>query len=216
MPHDVQPQNDGLSPVSSVGLITSLRAIIPGGDMARAQVEKYAEHQAATLLRLAGVTEPPVRPSIVEAIPTVAIEVVPELPVHGSVFWLVDHWVISVAAEDPPLKQRHTIFHEFKHVLDHPTYDGVYRRPDGGVDESWAEAIADHFSMCVLAPEAWVRDVWNDGTQDVEGLSCHFEVTENAMRLRLWRLGYTGCGPTCGRRLPAIYRDTSTLEGNSP
>lgn len=216
MPQDAQPQNDRSSSGSTASLIASLRALVPGWDMAPAQVEKYAEYQAVTLVRMAGVTAPPVPTFIVETIPTVTVEVAAELPVHGSLFWLVDHWVISVAAEDPPARQRHTIFHEFKHILDHPTYEGVYGRPEGGVDESWAEAIADHFSLCVLAPEAWVRDAWHAGLQDAASLSRHFEVTENAMRLRLWRLGYTGCGPTCGRRLPAIYADTSQSKGNRP
>ena len=47
------------------------------------------------------------------------------------------------------LRQRFSLFHEFKHIIDHPTRDLIE-------NEEMAERVADYFAACVLMPKAWV------------------------------------------------------------
>jgi hypothetical protein len=190
-----------------------MRSVIPSCQLNRYEQQVYAEQQADRLLQLTGVTAPPVPEHVIIDTPRLQVEPTPGLPVHGATWWRADHWVISIAAEDPLGTRRHSLTHEFKHVLDHPLYQHLYRDSDGHIDEEWAEAAADYFAMSLLTPRRWVLQAWDEGIHSIAGLSARFGVDEHTMTCRAWLLGLTGTGPTCGRRLPTRYANPANLEG---
>jgi Zn-dependent peptidase ImmA (M78 family) len=91
--------------------------------------------------------------------------------------------VLSINASEPWTRQRFSLLHELKHVLDHPYVDEVY------AGEEQAEHLADYFAACVLMPRRYVKRVWGEGMQTLAALSQHFGVSERAVSLRLQHLG---------------------------
>jgi Zn-dependent peptidase ImmA (M78 family) len=84
-------------------------------------------------------------------------------------------------------RQRWSLAHEFKHILDHPFVTIVYPRRNGRADP--AEQACDYFAACLLMPRRWLRQAWADGECDVQALARRFGVTPKAIRLRLLQVG---------------------------
>ena len=59
-------------------------------------------------------------------LPRIRIEREHGLPVSGAAHWNGCYWVITLNADDHPLRQRFSLMHEFKHVLDHTTRGYLY------------------------------------------------------------------------------------------
>jgi Zn-dependent peptidase ImmA (M78 family) len=51
------------------------------------------------------------------------------------------------------------------------------------------EQLCDFFAACLLMPRPWVKAMWASGVQDVVALAGHFEVSPQAMQVRLFQLG---------------------------
>lgn len=179
-------------------IIKVLRAVLPSYELSVYEQQRYAEFQAARLLQLTQFDGPPVPQTVISEVPRIEVEV-GELPVHGYVVWVEDRWVITLAARDSVARQRHTLAHEFKHVLDHPFYDHLYTNRHGYVDEAHAEAMAEYFSMCLLMPRDCVLLAWHQGLQTTASLRRLFQVPHESMAERMWQLGLSGTGPVCGR-----------------
>lgn len=91
---------------------------------------------------------------------------------------------------EPEPRQRFTLAHEFKHILDAACEDAIYRRlPEGPARERHIEAVCDHFAACLLMPKAWVKKAWGQGFQDLGELAWKFEGSQQAMLIRLQNLG---------------------------
>ena len=73
--------------------------------------------------------------------------------------------MIVINAGDVYVRQRFTMAHEFKHVLDSPTQAIMFAR----VREPSLvrERVADHFAACLLMPKVWVVRAWTHGIQDI-------------------------------------------------
>jgi Zn-dependent peptidase ImmA (M78 family) len=52
-----------------------------------------------------------------------------------------------------------------------------------------AETICDYFAACVLMPRAWVKKAWREGPQDIPSLARQFQVSRQAMQVRLQQVG---------------------------
>src|SRR5206468_2014246 len=87
------------------------------------------------------------------------IEVIrrPGMPVPGSAHWADGRWIIRVADEDHPRRRRYTIAHEFKHVLDHPLRQVIYRGLPQYNHEAWIERIAEARRLSAHAQTDGVR-----------------------------------------------------------
>ena len=73
-----------------------------------------------------------------------------DLPTSGMSHWDGQAWVISLNAADSLTRQRFTLLHEFKHIIDHGHADRLYHDTGRRSAAEQAEQAADYFAGCVL------------------------------------------------------------------
>jgi Zn-dependent peptidase ImmA (M78 family) len=167
--------------------ITRLRDIVPLRRLSAAEALRVSEAQANLLLRLTGQTEPPVSEEILAELPGIQIERVISGKAQAAVQWSNGRWLILVNASGPRGRQRFSLAHELKHVLDHPFVTILYPRRD--VSTELAERACDYFAACLLMPRRWLRQAWAEGMRDGRVLARRFGVTPQAVKVRLLQLG---------------------------
>jgi Zn-dependent peptidase ImmA (M78 family) len=146
---------------------------------------RLAELQAARLLHLAGVKEPPVPEQAIEWLPRVEVHYLRRRGLSGTAKWTGGRWVILVNRNDTWGRQRFSLAHEFKHILDWSKADVIYR--DGYHTANFqAERAADCFAAALLMPKAWVKRAFYDqGVRDEYELARRFQVSVASMRWRI-------------------------------
>ena len=107
-------------------VLASLRALAPTQPITLDEALRLAERQANRLLELCGGPAVPVPTSIVTDQPRITVEHDPDLPTHaasGCSDWDSRRrtWVISLNPTEPRRRQRFTVLHEYKHIIDHPS-----------------------------------------------------------------------------------------------
>jgi Zn-dependent peptidase ImmA (M78 family) len=136
---------------------------------------------------------------VIADLPGVHVERMTPAPVSGAAQWSKGRWLIVVNGGEPLGRQRFSIGHELKHVLDSPFTHFLYPPRDGQSAADRAEQICDYFAACLLMPRAWVKSAYcNDGVQNVVRLARHFEVSVTAMQVRLLQLGIVEPRRRCG------------------
>ena len=177
---------------SGDSVLASLRAIAPNYPITLDEALRLAERQANRLLALCGGPTVPVPSSIVTDQPRITVEHDPDLPAHaasGCSDWDGHRrtWVISLNPTEPRRRQRFTVLHEYKHIIDHPS-PGIrpsryaYQRPA-------AEIVADYFAGCVLIPKRQLAAAHYDGIQRPADLAQLFDVSQEAIQVRLAQIG---------------------------
>jgi Zn-dependent peptidase ImmA (M78 family) len=158
-----------------------------------------AQHQASYLRELLGITTTAMPLDWVPALPRLTVEVVPAYRLGEGISGLTTRrdgsYLIAVNKNRSRSHRRFTLCHELKHLLDYPYARILHARlgyGDPEAQEYRIERIADHFSAHLLMPVNLVKRVWGRGLQDPHALSKVFEVSEEAMRIRLDNLGLTG------------------------
>lgn len=111
------------------------------------------------------------------------------MPTSGVSFWHGGTWVIAVNQTEPLARQRFTIFHEYKHVIDHGQAEHLYPGDRLRTSQQQAELVADYFAGCVLMPTRLLKRVWGEGTQDLFDLADRFEASPRAVEVRLSQTG---------------------------
>jgi Zn-dependent peptidase ImmA (M78 family) len=107
-------------------------------------------------------------------------------------------WVIVLRAEEAKVRQRFSLIHEFKHVLDDSFIEWIYPTRGGYSPEDRAERICDYFAACVLMPKMWVKRDWaGGGIQDIARLARRYRVSQVAMAVRLSELRLLPPTPRC-------------------
>ncbi len=176
---------------TSGSVLAQLRALIPQRPLRYDEALRIAELQADRLLMIYGVMEAPVPSEIIAGLPRLSVERRPDLPVPGSSHWTNGRWIIRLCADDHPRRQRYTLAHELKHIVDHPLHLLLYSGLNGTRRDSQVERIADHFAAVLLMPKRIVRQVFTAGIQNPYELARLFKVSPAAMRVRLAKLGLT-------------------------
>jgi Zn-dependent peptidase ImmA (M78 family) len=127
------------------------------------------------------------------------------MPVSGCTYWESGRWVITLNASEPMVRQRFSLMHEFKHILDHTTQGRLYGdiRSDERAAAN-AERVADHFAACVLMPKRWLKSEWFESGQRLSLLASRLGVSTRALSLRLWHLGLVGETPRCATPAQSI------------
>jgi Zn-dependent peptidase ImmA (M78 family) len=193
--HDnTNPDNDRREQQASV--LAILRRLMPNRHLRLSEALRVAELQADRLLRLQGIPDVPVPIEVVSALPRIDIDCDTDLPRHaasGASRWDQARraWVISINPEEPRTRQRFTIFHEYKHIVDHyhPGLGGPLPRSLYGLEPT--EYVAEFFAGCLLMPKRLVKAAYYDGIQRVSDLAELFDVSVRAMEVRLDQLGIT-------------------------
>ena len=60
-------------------------------------------------------------------------------------------------ADEPYFRQRFSLMHEFKHVIDHTTKQFLYHDRPSRPPTEQAERVADYFAACLLMPKKVVK-----------------------------------------------------------
>lgn len=184
-------QND--KPPRSV--LNTLRALVPQREATFTEALRIAEQQAQRFLRRLQVQTGPVSDDLLLDLPRITIEYMGRMPTSGCSFWDNDRktWIIQVNCDEPLTRQRFTLFHEYKHIVDHGRTDQLYGiGRDAG---KHAEQAADYFAGCVLMPRPLVKRAWCQGIQTAEQLAIWFDVSPVAARVRLAQIGLTDDEP---------------------
>ncbi len=179
-------------------LIASLRALTPKRPLTFGEALRIAELQATRLLAAQGITSGPVPETVATTLPRVQIQRMSPIPVSGSTHWAKGRWLITINGAEPLFRQRFSLAHEVKHVLDAPFAHFLYPAFLGQSSAERTEQVCDYFAACLLMPRSWVKTAWREGPQSLSALSARFAVSQMAMRVRLLSIGLVEPGPRCG------------------
>lgn len=150
---------------------------MPNRPQTTIEAKRIAELQANRLLAECGVAEPGTPSEIINSFNNLEVSTRADLPTSGYANWFKPTWVIYLNAHEPLVRQRFSLFHELKHVLDHTYIDGCYPATRTTSTEKRAEQIADYFAACVLMPKRFVRSAFFEGQRDVDELAATFGVS---------------------------------------
>lgn len=181
------------------GVITQLRDFVPIRPLTRTEAFRIAELQALRFLDAVGATEPPVREETISGLPRVHVERISPLPVSGATHWEHGHWLILLNGGEPLVRQRFSLAHELKHILDHRFIHVLYQRIPEGQRADFVEQVCDYFAGNVLVPRPWLKRAWGDGIQDPARLAARFGVSQLAIQVRLAQIGLGERPKRCNR-----------------
>jgi predicted transcriptional regulator len=184
-------------------VIGAVRALMPPRALENHEARFVAERQARRLTQLLDLSGPIVDLGPIASLPRLDVRTRAGLPVSGFSEWSRSRWVIALNEDDHPTRQRFTLAHELKHVLDNPFIEVLYPGRDGKPSATRAEAICDYFAACLLMPRPAVKALWGLRHQRVDDLAAHFGVSRAAMGLRLHQLGLSSTRARC-RPFPSI------------
>ncbi|MDQ2838352.1 MAG: ImmA/IrrE family metallo-endopeptidase [Actinomycetota bacterium] len=218
------------NPEGGTSVLASLRSLIPNRHLHLSEALRIAELQAGRLLELRGALDVPVPTTVVTGLPRVSVEHDTELPTDaasGSSHWNWQRgsWIICLNPTEPRTRRRFTLFHEYKHILDHGS-PGIAATPGRTTRQKPVEEIvADYFAGCVLMPKRLVKTAYFDGIQRTADLAELFDVSQAAVQVRLNQLGLLAFGlprtavrytPRLGARRPyfrsASFRSAEKME----
>jgi len=172
-------------------VLTQLRELTPARALTPSEARQVLERQATRLLKLAGVSGPPVPiEEIITSLPRVEFKRYTPLPASGRTQWAGRSWVILVDSDEPKVRQRFSLGHELAHVIYHPLSGIVLPSYKDQKAEARLEQACEYFAACLLMPRTWMKRAYFDaGIQDVPSLSRLFGVSWVALRVRLEQLG---------------------------
>lgn len=182
-------------------VLASLRALTPRVQLEFADTKLLAERQANLLIqRLDG----DLSEETLAGLPRLRV-VREALPTSGLSYWNGQEWLIVLNASDNQARQRYTLLHEFKHIVDHGAAKRLYRG-------QWeAERAADYFAACALMPKPELKRVFCTITQDAAALAEHFGVSQAAIRVRLEQTGLVDRAvfsrERCARPIPTPWHE---------
>lgn len=168
------------------GLLRAVREIMPHRALAFREALAFAEAQANKVLLSLNIDEPPLPDHLIEELPQVEV-VRDACDESGRTAWSNGHWLIRLDSSDSLTRQRFTLMHELKHVLDAPLAEDVYAKLTG----AQIERVCDHFAGCLLMPKRMVKQLWRRGIRDPEDLADYFQVSRAAMGVRLQVLRFS-------------------------
>jgi predicted transcriptional regulator len=175
--------------VADIDAIQALRALLPRRAMTWSEAHSVAERQATELLRLLRIDEPPVPQFVISSLPGILVDRRRDWPTSGMSIQAHGHWRIVLKADEPRQRQRFSLAHEFKHVLDDPAIERLYTHLAPSRRSERAERLCNYFAACLLMPRAWIKRDWCAGTQSRRTLARRYYVSNEAMGTRLDELG---------------------------
>lgn len=182
--------------------LQALRSLAPNRPLTWTEEQAVAARQANRLRQRHGLTNTPTfDDDIIVNQPRLRAETDLFMTMAGSSHWAGGHWKILVNALDHPYRQRFTLAHEYKHIIDH----GRSINPD------FEERICDYFAACLLMPKRLVIGAWTRGhvERNIVAMADTFGVSRPAMSYRLSQLGLLPPPPRCGN---TVHSETGRTE----
>jgi Zn-dependent peptidase ImmA (M78 family) len=172
-------------------LLGKVRSVVPMRPLTLAEGFGVAEIQAQLVLDAGEFVKAPVPETVVTEFPRVRVTRESRLPISGASHWSAGVWAIVVNADEPFVRQRFTMAHELKHILDAVHSPAMLYPAVGALDsDRRTEQVCDFFAACLLMPRPLVKRTYcEDGVQDPGALARRFNVSQVAMRRRLVALG---------------------------
>jgi len=183
-------------------VISTLRDFVPIRPLTREEALRIAELQAHRFHEMVGLSGPPFADGLIAALPRIQIERLSPIPVSGSTHWASSRWLIVLNGAEPAVRQRFSLAHELKHILDHRFVDVLYSGVNPEDRARWIEQTCDFFAACLLMPRAWVKRAYTSGTQRLPQLASRFAVSQAAMQIRLTQIGLIDRPERCSRMHP--------------
>lgn len=170
--------------------IAECRLLCPGRSLAPWEARSIAERQAHRFHALLRISEPPFPREAVESLPRVEVHYVTARRLSGAISWRQGKWRILINRSESRGRQKFSLGHEIKHLIDHPTRETIYKNSRFGSADVAAERAADYFAACLLMPRPWLkRCFYDEGFRDPQVLARRFQVSPPAMRWRFDQLG---------------------------
>lgn len=190
-----------ISPLTTMqpSVLARLRSLTPKRNLTFQEALRIAELQAARLRELVDASNDEAFPeTIIAELPRIRIAR-RSLPTSGMSYWDHDNteWVIAINEGESEARQRFSLIHEYKHIVDHTAIEQLYRGGRFASAERQAEQAADYFAGCVLMPKRLMLRAWGNGIQRLENLAWLFDVSTRAIAVRLAQLGLTESLPRC-------------------
>lgn len=179
-------------------LLMQVRKVVPKRALTFGESISVARVQAARMRQALGVDGTAMPLGWVEQVPNVRIDLLPAYQLGEGTSGLTTRakdgdYVIAVNRNNSHSHRRFTLAHEIKHLLDYPYAETLHERLGQGNEtlrERLVERICDHFAAYLLMPSMLVKRAWTTGFQDLATLAGLFEVSEEAMHIRLGALGF--------------------------
>jgi hypothetical protein len=186
----------------SRGVIASLRDFVPLRPLTRPEAFRIAELQALRFLQAVHIGEPHVPERVITELPKVHVERFSPLPVSGATEWAHGRWLILLNGAEPSVRQRFSLAHEFKHILDHRFIAVLYQAIPTRDRAAFIEQLCDYFAGSLLVPRPWLKRAWGTGIQHLPDLATLFGVSQAAIQVRLAQTGLSTPGQRCAHTVP--------------
>lgn len=197
-------------------LIARLRAIAPKRPLSYGESLQVGRRQAERLRRSLSVAQPDINLMWLIDQQAVPVKFVASHKLGEESGLTTDQitgrLTMFVNESEPRVRQRFSLLHEFKHVLDWRDADQLHARLGSGNASHQAqqiELIANDFAAHVLMPTALVKRWWFK-TQHRALLATTFNVSLEAMTTRLTHLGLIG---EPAKRPTTYFRRAGSLPG---
>lgn len=178
-------------------VLATLRSVIPNRVLhSFTEAKQTAELQANRLLEIHGIDAGAVPAELITQLPKIEIEPI-EVSVSGASFWNGRAWIIQINKHESWSRQRFTLAHEYKHIIDHNAADRLYTGSGNVTAMEQAEQAADYFAGCFLVPKKLLKRAYYSGTQRPSDLAEYFHVSEAAINVRLHQTGIAERTPRC-------------------
>lgn len=192
-------------------VLAALRRVMPPRKVHFSEALRVAELQASKLLELTQVERGATPSEVISELPRVRV-IYRAIPTSGVTYWNGQVWVICINKLEPRTRQRFTLLHEYKHIIDDGRVEQLYATPQQ------AEQAADYFAGCALMPRPALKRAWGEGLQRPEVLAGLFDVSARAVAVRLAQVGLTEDSDRCERPRGGVprqrgryYREASPL-----
>ena len=196
-------------------VLDELRRIIPTRRLTQIEALRFAEIQAERLLEEFKISSPPVPETVITELPKIEVRRISPWPVSGSADWVRSSWIIVINGAEPMVRQRFTLAHEFKHVLDHRLADLLYQPMLEMSSAKRTETVCDYFAGCLLVPSEWLLAAWSAGHRNFSELAGEFAVSESAIYVRLQQIGLAVRKPRCQSGSPVLRIRLLSLQAPS-
>jgi len=184
----------------ATGSIARLRALVPRRPLGIREAESVAERQATRLRGELGVLGPAITEDDLASLAWLTIIRRDGFPTSGMATKTEFGWIIVLRSDEAIVRQRFSLAHEIKHVLDDGLIDvagGLYPATRGYSTDERTERVCDRFAGALLMPKVLLRADWADGLQDLAKLAQRYHVSRAAMTVRLSHLGLIEATPRC-------------------
>lgn len=192
----LRPASQLTADSSSSDLLDRLRSMAPVRPLATGEAMVLAERQAQRLRSELGIISPRFDDKTIGKLDWLKVKRRAGFPTSGMATKVGHHWVVVIRSDEAMVRQRFTLAHELKHIIDDEAVSAMtskhlalYPAARGFTPTEQAERVADRFAAALLMPRPLLRADWADGIQDIARLSRRYGVSHQAMTFRLTQLG---------------------------